>query len=320
MSRRKHSTVVSNDEKNTVKISSGKNVFAALANVHSDNECSDSEEESVVSNNSSNNKPVEASNKKEKNLQKEEKEIYKAPPTLTADGWNFVSTDKRKSKKKDKKKSLSKEPVEKATKELFNQIETSEEMLQLMGDDKSLNSKWNVSIHATDKLDWGLDSYEHIYSFDTIGKFWRFFNNFHLLDKINNQLFIMRDGVTPRWEDLNNRNGAICSFKIDYYNKGGRNDIGSEIMTCISILVINESFVSNNACINGISYSIRNRSIMIKLWVKDYSSNKKFTEKLPLEFLNKIDHVLKLYDTGRRYNSSSKISIQFKEIVPEYAA
>ena len=54
MSRRKHSTVVSNDEKNTVKISSGKNVFSALANVGSDNECSDCEEESVVSNNSSN--------------------------------------------------------------------------------------------------------------------------------------------------------------------------------------------------------------------------------------------------------------------------
>ena len=90
-------------------------------------------------------------------------------------------------------------------------------------------------------------------------------------------------------------------------------------MTCICVLVMNESFVSNNACINGISYSIRNRSIMIKLWIKDYAANKKFTEKLPLEFLNKIDQILKIYDTGRRYNNSSKISIQYKEIIPEYA-
>jgi hypothetical protein len=236
------------------------------------------------------------------------KSVY-VPPHKKGNGWDVIQKTE-KHKKTQQKKQINK-------KNTFDITQVSCDELKNMGDEKILNSKWRVSIHNIHKSDWNLESYDDIYEFDSIGNFWRFFNNFQMLDKINNFVFIMRDGITPIWEDLNNRNGGICSFKIDMYNRGGRNELCSEIMTCISLLVVNESFVSNNECINGLSYSIKNRSIFIKFWIKDFMTNKKFIDKLPLKFLNNVNNILKSCDLSKR-NSSNKISIQYKEIIPEY--
>ena len=236
-------------------------------------------------------------------------------PSGGNDEWNYVS-------KKYKKNRHKYEPnnYEKTNKALFDESAVGPFQLENMGDNIYFNSKWNVSIHNVEKEDWSLDSYEHIYSFNNFGRYLRLFNNFHLLDKSNNDIFIMRDGVTPIWEDLNNRYGGICSLKIDYYNKMGRNEIGSEIMFCITTLIVNESLIRNNQDINGISYSIRNKSIFIKIWVKDYKKDSAFPSRMPLEFLEKVNTVLQNSDTNRRtLHSRSKISVQYKEIVPEYS-
>ena len=225
--------------------------------------------------------------------------------------------EKIKNKKYKKYESYNEHNNTKEIKKLFDSSNISEFSLKEMGDDKLLNSVWYVWLHSNAETDWSLESYKNIYTIDSIGNFWRFFNNFHLLDKLNNNFFIMRNHVTPIWEDVNNRSGGICSIKIDFYNKGGRNDIGSEIMVAISLLLMNESFVPKNDIVNGISYSIKNRSIMIKLWIKNYTENEKFTRKLPINFLNKIDQVLKVLDNTNKYGGS-KISIQYKEIIPEY--
>jgi hypothetical protein len=236
-------------------------------------------------------------------------------PSGGNDEWNYVSKKYKKSRNK-----YENDNYEKTNKALFDESAVGPCQLENMGDNIYFNSKWNVSLHNIEKEDWSLDSYEHIYSFNNFGRYLRLFNNFHLLDKINNDIFIMRDGVTPIWEDLNNRYGGICSLKIDYYNKIGRNEIGSEIMFCITTLIINESLIRNNQDINGISYSIRNKSIFIKIWVKDYKKDSAFPSRMPLEFLDKVNTVLQNSDTNRRtLHSRSKISVQYKEIVPEYS-
>ena len=195
----------------------------------------------------------------------------------------------------------------------------SEEDKVKTGEDKQLNSKWNVSLHNVDK-NWDLESYDDIFNFDTIGGFWKFFNNFHLLDKIKNHVFIMRDGITPIWEDVNNRNGGICSFKIDYLSKGGRNDIGSEIMMSLCILLITETFVRENICINGISYAIKNKSIMIKLWIKNFDDNIHFQNRLPVNFFNKLDFILRNCDVnhGYSFNDTSKVNVKYSKIEPQF--
>ena len=223
---------------------------------------------------------------------------------------NWETTKKNKKNKFEKNKDLHEK------KKIYNESELNDDQEISLGNKKLLNSIWTIWVHNNEKENWSLDSYDKIYDIDSIGSYWRFFNNFHLLDKINNHFFIMRQNITPIWEDVNNRNGGICSFKIDYYNKGGRNDIGSEIMTCLSSLILNESFIPSNSRINGISYSIKNRSIMIKLWIKNYNDSEKFLDKLPINLLNKINDLLKSCDSNKKGNS--KISIQYKKIIPEY--
>lgn len=171
------------------------------------------------------------------------------------------------------------------------------------GNSMFLNSPWTVWIHKSGCKDddWTESSYTNLFKIDNIGSFWRFFNNFHLFDKIKNQLFIMRNKIKPIWEDNENRKGGIYSLKFDYSSARGKVDIGTEIMICISLLVMNETLISNNNEINGISYSIKNKCVLIKIWCKHFNSN--VSEKIPLGLLNRIEHILSTHNKssfGRR--------------------
>lgn len=201
-------------------------------------------------------------------------------------------------------------------KELYIDNDSKVELGDL-GNTMYLQSPWTVWVHKSDCQVWTEESYTNIYVINSIGSFWRFFNNFHLLDKSRNQFFIMRNKIKPIWEDNENRNGGICSIKLDCFSKHGKIDIGIEIMVCICLLIMNETFVQDNEEINGISYSIKNKSILIKLWCKNFSN--KITDKLPIGLFNKLDNLLRNSDKmlfGRK--SDNKISIRYTQIKPEY--
>lgn len=199
-----------------------------------------------------------------------------------------------------------------------------DDTVKLPGDDMKLNTTWKVWIHENSNQDWSLDSYKSIYEITSIGSMWRFLSVLDNLDKNVRQYYIMRNGITPIWEDNNNKHGAICSIMIDNMNKTSRHsrgDLGVDAFSAICILVLNESFVKNNLDINGLCYSIKSRSVLIKLWIKDFESNKNFEEKLPITILKQIDNILVNYE-GRNYNSKSnnksKVSVQLKQIKPNY--
>jgi hypothetical protein len=238
---------------------------------------------------------------------------------MSHNDWTFGGQKKQK-KRTDKQEDDMK--TDQSKKELY--IENNDTN-NILGNNLFLNSQWTVWVHKSDCPIWTEHSYTNIYLINNIGSFWRFFNNFHLLDKVKNQLFIMRNKIKPIWEDNDNRNGGICSIKIDCY--GHRNydstDIGCDVMTCISLLVMNETFIQNTDEINGISYSIKNKSILIKLWCKNF--NVKIIDRLPFTFFDKLDNILK--NSGGEFNRSShsyarkndnKLSIRYIKIEPEY--
>ena len=198
-------------------------------------------------------------------------------------------------------------------------IETFDNTNEL-GNNMFLNSPWTVWIHKADCQVWTEESYTNIYVVNSIGSFWRFFNNFHALDKVRNQFFIMRNKIKPIWEDNDNRNGGICSIKLDCFSRQGRIDIGVEIMMCVCLLVMNETLVQANEEINGISYSIKNRSVLIKLWCKNF--NNKISEKLPIGLFSKLDTMMRNMDRDRGYGrkppTDNKLSIRYTQIKPEY--
>jgi hypothetical protein len=191
--------------------------------------------------------------------------------------------------------------------------EQNENTNDVCGKNSYLNSQWTIWVHRNDCDDWTVDSYKNIHLIDSIGTFWEFFNNFHKINKEENQYFIMRNKIKPIWEDNNNRSGGICSLKMDCYDRNNKKDIGSEFLLCLCLLMMNESFMQDNYEINGISYAVKNRSIYIKIWTKDYSNN--IVDKLPKNLINKFNSVIRsiMFKKFENY-----ISIRYKPIKPEY--
>ena len=78
-----------------------------------------------------------------------------------------------------------------------------------------LNDKWDLYYHLPQNNNWSLDSYvlikEGIEDLETIIKI-----NEEMNDNIikNCMLFIMKTGITPMWEDPQNRNGGCFSYKV----------------------------------------------------------------------------------------------------------
>ena len=78
-----------------------------------------------------------------------------------------------------------------------------------------LNGKWDLYYHLPHDKQWDISSYKLIY------------NNIRSLDELialnenipekivkHCMLFVMRNGITPMWEDVKNRDGGCFSFKV----------------------------------------------------------------------------------------------------------
>jgi len=190
------------------------------------------------------------------------------------------------------------------------------------GNNLYLNSSWTVWKHDVECTTWTEESYDYIYTIDSIGKFWRFFTYFRECDKFKYQYFVMRNKIKPIWEDNENRYGGICSIKIDLYNKYSKLNNGYEMMVILCLLMMNETLIKDSKQINGISYAIKKQSLYIKIWCRNYDVN--ISNMLPLSLINKLDELLKTdneinkaksnfkFDTKRKY-----INIKFEQIKPD---
>ena len=82
----------------------------------------------------------------------------------------------------------------------------------LQNEIKLLNS-WNVYFHDNFNKNWDINSYIKIMNIDTNKSFWEFFNNFDNLNYVDNQFFIMKENISPLWEDLPNGANVIMRIK-----------------------------------------------------------------------------------------------------------
>lgn len=58
-----------------------------------------------------------------------------------------------------------------------------------------------------------MNSYIKLMTIDTNKSFWEFFNNFDKLNYVDNQFFIMKDNISPMWEDLPDGANVVMSVK-----------------------------------------------------------------------------------------------------------
>ncbi len=134
-----------------------------------------------------------------------------------------------------------------------------------------LKNKWNLFFHKIKDNNWNLDSYKLLYSFDNIRDFWKLFRN-HPKHNFG-MFFLMRENISPIWEDQLNIKGGTYSFKIP-------SNLIENAWCELAIAVISESTLMNNKFINGISIHPKYNCYIIKIWAGAEIDNLQFNTKL----------------------------------------
>jgi len=161
------------------------------------------------------------------------------------------------------------------------------------GSNKLLKERYTLWSHDISVKEWDLKSYKKICEINSVSDFWRLFNNFYKLNMKYTHFYLMKEGITPLWEDVNNRSGGICSMRIEFNNS-------YELWELLCVHLVCDILTDDSNDINGVSFSPKNNWVILKVWNKD--SKKDVSKKLNKFILNK-------------YNN---ISIKYKENEPEY--
>lgn len=141
-----------------------------------------------------------------------------------------------------------------------------------------LNDIWSLYFHDPYDSNWDMKSYKFITTISNVEDFIVNFQTFKELFN-NGMFFIMREHITPRWEDDNNINGGCFSFKLNTHKM-------YENFFEICAHVLGETCgktddVSDN--INGISISPKKNYYIVRIWIKNkkYSSYMNYNISVP---------------------------------------
>jgi len=148
----------------------------------------------------------------------------------------------------------------------------------------NLHSNWVVYYH-TFSDDWSVNSYNELCIIKTIEDYWQFMNN--LPDLSTGMFFIMREGISPTWEDPQNINGGAWTLFIS-------NNQVDQYFINISAYMVCENLVEsfNSKEITGISITPKHKSFSIKIWNKSRHNHKQinFNNDVNLIALNYKQH------------------------------
>ena len=133
---------------------------------------------------------------------------------------------------------------------------------------RKLNDNWNMYYHLPDDKQWDLDSYKYIaHNIETLEEIISI--NEKIPEKIvkHCMLFVMRNGITPMWEDKRNRLGGCFSYKVV-------NKLVYDVWKMLCYSLCGETLckdVSKTHLINGITISPKKNFCIVKIWLSDCS-------------------------------------------------
>ena len=114
-----------------------------------------------------------------------------------------------------------------------------------------LSGGWTLWCHLPHDTDWSLKSYIKLCDFNTVEQAVSVTEMLPPKLVVNCMLFLMREGITPIWEDVRNRNGGCFSYKVN--NK--------DVQDCwrqLTYVLVGNSISSNKGLlpvVNGITIS-----------------------------------------------------------------
>jgi len=127
----------------------------------------------------------------------------------------------------------------------------------------NLRRKWNLWAHLPHDTDWSLKSYKPIFKFTSAEDTIAICETLPDILVKNCMLFVMRDGISPMWEDVNNRDGGCFSYKIS-------NKCVYEVWRELTYILVGETISSNSSFVDnvtGITISPKKNFCVIKIWL-----------------------------------------------------
>ena len=128
-----------------------------------------------------------------------------------------------------------------------------------------LYDKWVLWAHLPHDTDWSIGSYKFIMTIDTVEKMITLYNVLPEKMVKNCMLFLMREGITPTWEDPKNRSGGCFSYKISNKNV-------ASTWKQVSYCLVGETLSSDKKIlesINGITISPKKSFCIMKIWISN---------------------------------------------------
>ena len=129
-----------------------------------------------------------------------------------------------------------------------------------------LLSKWTYYYHLPNDKTWDLASYKTIMSnIDSLDKLIAI--NENITDNIikNCMLFVMKERITPMWEDSCNRNGGCFSYKVP-------NKVVVQVWRDLTYLMCGNALTvdpNHMEYVNGITISPKRGFCIVKVWMKN---------------------------------------------------
>ena len=141
-----------------------------------------------------------------------------------------------------------------------------------------LNDLWCLYFHDPIDYQWDLKSYHLISQISSVEDFVELYDVYKEL-MYSGMFFIMREHISPRWEDEWNKYGGCLSFKIS------RHDLQEKWFEACS-RVLGETMGKQDVFslnINGISISPKRNYYIVRIWLKDnqYSSSTNYNISVP---------------------------------------
>jgi translation initiation factor 4E len=128
-----------------------------------------------------------------------------------------------------------------------------------------LHDKWTLWAHLPHDTDWSIHSYKKIFTVSTVEEGIAITETLPEVLVKNCMLFIMREGIKPVWEDVQNRNGGCFSYKI-------ANKSVYEVWREMSYVLMGESIgqeAAFSAGVTGITISPKKNFCIVKIWMRD---------------------------------------------------
>jgi len=167
-------------------------------------------------------------------------------------------------------------------------------MSELVNGNSQLSSSWTLWSHLPHDSDWSIESYKNIMTFDTIESACAIIET--LLESMINRcmFFLMRDNITPVWEDSRNEAGGCFSYKVSH--------------KCINITwkkivyaVIGNTLSSNYdmlQSINGVTVSPKKNFCVVKIWMASSLHQN------PNDIISLIEGIVPTECSFRKHNSN----------------